>query len=535
MVFGFAIGGIRLLYKKTISDTISFRDEISKLSTATGISTEFLSAMGFAAERSGTTFEGFTKALKVLVTKQQDVKDGLDESKRAFENVRVSALNSSGELRNIKDVFLDIAAALKEETNEAARAGKSIELFGRGGLPLVPLLLADLEELTQKAIDLGIVFDRDLGKEAEDAADAFTNFGTAVDGLGMKMGEILIPRLERVIELLTTEITSDLFKGLIRGFGEIKFGEDFFVKNLLEIDKTVSEKLKNIFKDIFSDDPVEIQITLADIPDTKIPLTDKEKAQELAISMAEELERLTREEMAKTQSFAELIAERRLKFTQEQGREQFKIDEEIRFRAQEIFETKLGLSELEGGITVEKSKSIALAEQELELAGLVNLEMTELKFNVTDINDGIGKAPPLVREISDEMKELNRIAGRFNQQLISAILHGRDLEDALKSAAISFGLSFIPGGSFFNAVGSFAHGTSSASGGLALVGERGPEIVNLPRGSQVIPNNQINNTTNTNVGGVSFVFPNVTAIDRFTLENEIMPQITDILSQGGIL
>lgn len=37
----------------------------------------------------------------------------------------------------------------------------------------------------------------------------------------------------------------------------------------------------------------------------------------------------------------------------------------------------------------------------------------------------------------------------------------------------------------------FADGTSSAPGGMALVGEKGPEIVNLPRGSQVIPNHKI--------------------------------------------
>lgn len=41
-----------------------------------------------------------------------------------------------------------------------------------------------------------------------------------------------------------------------------------------------------------------------------------------------------------------------------------------------------------------------------------------------------------------------------------------------------FGMLKIPG---------FAYGTNYAPGGLALVGERGPELVNLPRGSQVFP------------------------------------------------
>lgn len=43
----------------------------------------------------------------------------------------------------------------------------------------------------------------------------------------------------------------------------------------------------------------------------------------------------------------------------------------------------------------------------------------------------------------------------------------------------------------FSANNAYASGTNFAAGGMALVGEKGPEIVNIPRGSQVIPNNKI--------------------------------------------
>lgn len=39
---------------------------------------------------------------------------------------------------------------------------------------------------------------------------------------------------------------------------------------------------------------------------------------------------------------------------------------------------------------------------------------------------------------------------------------------------------------------SYAGGTNFHPGGMAIVGEKGPELVNLPRGSNVIPNNQSN-------------------------------------------
>jgi hypothetical protein len=42
-------------------------------------------------------------------------------------------------------------------------------------------------------------------------------------------------------------------------------------------------------------------------------------------------------------------------------------------------------------------------------------------------------------------------------------------------------------GSLLSAIPGFANGTNSAPGGMAWVGERGPELVNLPKGSQVIP------------------------------------------------
>jgi hypothetical protein len=53
----------------------------------------------------------------------------------------------------------------------------------------------------------------------------------------------------------------------------------------------------------------------------------------------------------------------------------------------------------------------------------------------------------------------------------------------------------ISGGAAGAATGiaGFASGTNNAPGGMAMVGEDGPELVNLPRGAQVIPNNVVKN------------------------------------------
>jgi hypothetical protein len=49
-------------------------------------------------------------------------------------------------------------------------------------------------------------------------------------------------------------------------------------------------------------------------------------------------------------------------------------------------------------------------------------------------------------------------------------------------------------------VGKFASGTDYAPGGLSLVGENGPELMNVPKGAQIIPNDVLRNGGG---GGVS--------------------------------
>lgn len=49
-----------------------------------------------------------------------------------------------------------------------------------------------------------------------------------------------------------------------------------------------------------------------------------------------------------------------------------------------------------------------------------------------------------------------------------------------------------------NSLPKFAAGVTNFGGGMAIVGERGPEIVNLPRGSDVIPNHRLGGITGDN-------------------------------------
>ena len=63
------------------------------------------------------------------------------------------------------------------------------------------------------------------------------------------------------------------------------------------------------------------------------------------------------------------------------------------------------------------------------------------------------------------------------------------------------GIGFIPG---LGSIGRNAGGTDNWRGGLSWVGEDGPELVNLPRGAQVIPHGpSMAMAANQNSGGIT--------------------------------
>jgi hypothetical protein len=74
---------------------------------------------------------------------------------------------------------------------------------------------------------------------------------------------------------------------------------------------------------------------------------------------------------------------------------------------------------------------------------------------------------------------IGELLGKFAEMLASSAF------DALWGGMGSGGKKGTGIAGFIGGLFGFANGTNSAPGGMALVGERGPELVNLPRGSQV--------------------------------------------------
>lgn len=114
----------------------------------------------------------------------------------------------------------------------------------------------------------------------------------------------------------------------------------------------------------------------------------------------------------------------------------------------------------------------------------------------TEVRD---KALSSLKEAANGLGSVaDRLSSGFEDAFAAFVTGAGSARDAARALLADLSRLFIRsafsgldlGSIFSSIIPGFATGTAYAPGGVALVGERGPELVNLPRGSQVIPNGQ---------------------------------------------
>ncbi|KAB2789368.1 hypothetical protein F9K97_02180 [Brucella anthropi] len=208
---------------------------------------------------------------------------------------------------------------------------------------------------------------------------------------------------------------------------------------------------------------------------------------------------------------------------------------------------------LVGKTAVEKEKMIAVRQ-----AGAAATETEKQKIEA--LVEATYTANEAHEKQKEAIQELNDMGREFAGTLVSGLLNGASASDVLSDALGRladrflnsgldalfggggmgglFGGLFGGGGGFFPpipGVGLYARGTTFAPGGTAIVGEEGPERVELPRGSKVVPNHMLGEARN----GASNQNVNVTSDVRVSVDKDgnlkaFVQKEAAQVTQGGI-
>ena len=177
-------------------------DDLNTLSKQSGISTDTLQKMQYAADLIDVPFENISGA----VTK---MKKSMAGSGKPFEELGVSVTDAEGNMRDAESVFFDTIQALSEIPNEVERDQKAYEIFGKSADELAGIIDDGgkaLKAYGKEAEDLGLILSGetlDAMNETNDAIDkSKAQLKAAVTQLGGTIASGLVPVVENLSKLV---------------------------------------------------------------------------------------------------------------------------------------------------------------------------------------------------------------------------------------------------------------------------------------------------------------------------------------------
>ena len=210
-----------------IKGAIDEMDQISKTAQKIGTTTEALSALQYAAKLSDVSVGQLQAGMTRLVRAQAEAARGTERYVDLFGAIGVAALNADGSLRNSADVMTDLADVFASLPDGATKTALAVELLGRSGADLIPLLnggATGLAEMRIEAERLGLVISGEAGRAAEEFNDNITRMGAAVRGAAIEAGTQLLPVLSdlsgQVVSMAKDPAFRDGLADALRGIGE---------------------------------------------------------------------------------------------------------------------------------------------------------------------------------------------------------------------------------------------------------------------------------------------------------------------------
>lgn len=178
-------------------------DKLEESAQSAGVAVESLSALRHAAIQAGVGSEQLDEALKKLNVKLSEAAAGGKEARELFRALGISAVNSSGQILNTDEALAKIADKFELFRDGPKKAALAVEIFGRAGTKLIPLLnqgSAGLDRLKEEAERLGVVIGGETAKAAARFADQLDRLEASARGASVKIFTPLIEGANHLVE-----------------------------------------------------------------------------------------------------------------------------------------------------------------------------------------------------------------------------------------------------------------------------------------------------------------------------------------------
>lgn len=227
---GMAVGALAGFVKAAIDTT----DAISDISQRTGVAIKDIAGLQLWFQIGGAEAGEFEGAMIKLA---KNIASGSDE----FKRIGVATRNADGSLRSNIEVLGDSADAFQKLQDGSAKTALAIDIFGKSGATLLPILNSGsegLREMTEMADKLGLTFDQNTVDAAGAFNDTLDFLGLAAQGVGRQLAAQLLPALNAV--------AGSFLEFVVKGDGVKKMAEG--ISAVLKTLYTVGVTVYTVFK-----------------------------------------------------------------------------------------------------------------------------------------------------------------------------------------------------------------------------------------------------------------------------------------------
>ena len=190
-------------YDALIGDTVTLADDLMVQSSITGLSTDALQEYAYMAELVDTDVSTITGSLTKLTRNMDSATKGTGAAYEAFKTLGVDIYNADGSLRDANDVFTEAIGKLGEMENQTERDAIAMNLFGKSGQELNPIIDAGsdaLEEFRQQAHDTGYVLSGETLESLGSIDDSIQLLKNTMDTAKNQVATALMPIVAKITE-----------------------------------------------------------------------------------------------------------------------------------------------------------------------------------------------------------------------------------------------------------------------------------------------------------------------------------------------
>lgn len=187
-----------------VASTIEMADKMGKLAQVTGLTTESLSALSFAAKMVDVDQESLAKGLEKLAKNMDKAAQSTGAS--AFGRLGIAVKDASGHLKDSDVVLAEIADKFAKMPDGAQKTALAMQLFGKSGAQLIPLLdkgSAGIQQFKDEAERLGLVLDDTTRANAEKFEESLKRLKAASEGAALQFTSGLLPTLNNLVDVFT--------------------------------------------------------------------------------------------------------------------------------------------------------------------------------------------------------------------------------------------------------------------------------------------------------------------------------------------